>query len=231
MVRKGSSLEVKKKLGGRPKKGVNYSDDGSDDARERDEPLDDEEANDYEVQAVRDKRRNPITGKLEYLLKWVGYPEDQSTWEPIEHCTCEDLIAAYEAKEATKLKKSSSAKGESSSSSKKHGNSKRPFKFVEDDDDEYAMDEGSRGHNDGDEANDRAVTLGTKTSSKKSTRVTCEWEKQVDEITTVAVDTSRKLSISIKWKNGQSSIERADDVHLKAPLKLIAYYEAHLRFN
>jgi hypothetical protein len=35
----------------------------------------------------------PAQGQLEYLVKWLGYPENQNTWEPKSNLThCPELI-------------------------------------------------------------------------------------------------------------------------------------------
>ena len=41
------------------------------------------ESNLYEVENILKKRI--IKGKKEYLIKWKGYPENESTWEPLSH--------------------------------------------------------------------------------------------------------------------------------------------------
>ncbi|KAL7669838.1 hypothetical protein ACOME3_004787 [Neoechinorhynchus agilis] len=54
----------------------------------------------YSVEAILDKRTE--SGRLMYLIKWRGYAEHESTWEPAENCDCDELIKEFEAKEAEK---------------------------------------------------------------------------------------------------------------------------------
>ncbi|XP_076940251.1 chromo domain protein LHP1-like [Bidens hawaiensis] len=49
----------------------------------------------YEIESVRKKRSRK--GKIQYLIKWRGWPEAANTWEPVENLmSCSDIIDAFE---------------------------------------------------------------------------------------------------------------------------------------
>ena len=49
----------------------------------------------YNIEKILDRRK--INGKLEYKIKWEGYPMNQSTWEPMENLiTAKELVDEYD---------------------------------------------------------------------------------------------------------------------------------------
>ncbi|XP_031092908.1 uncharacterized protein LOC115997487 [Ipomoea triloba] len=49
----------------------------------------------YELEAIRKKRLRQ--GKVQYLIKWRGWPESANTWEPHENLSsCPDVVTAFE---------------------------------------------------------------------------------------------------------------------------------------
>jgi len=67
-----------------------------------------EEANFYEVEKIKDRRI--IKGRREYLIKWKGYSDSESTWEPLSHLKfildeVEEFDMQYDNKNIKKNKK------------------------------------------------------------------------------------------------------------------------------
>jgi len=80
-----------------------------------DSPVPEEDIPDYSVEKVVDKRVG-LKGKVEYLIKWEGYGDEDNTWEPKENLDCKELIEIYEKK---KRKSGAGAGGETASKKKK----------------------------------------------------------------------------------------------------------------
>ena len=51
----------------------------------------------YVVEKILAERKNGR--RLEYLVKWVGYPAEESSWEPRSNLRCPDLLAEFEAQQ------------------------------------------------------------------------------------------------------------------------------------
>src|SRR6266851_7260519 len=49
----------------------------------------------YEVEAIRSHRRQGGRKQLQYLIKWLGYPESDNTWEPAGHLQMPALLKEY----------------------------------------------------------------------------------------------------------------------------------------
>ena len=56
-----------------------------------------EGAEEWEVEEVLAKRKR--YGKIQYLVKWLGYPNSENTWEPIENLSNADTkVQEFEKK-------------------------------------------------------------------------------------------------------------------------------------
>ncbi|XP_011178204.1 chromobox protein homolog 3 [Zeugodacus cucurbitae] len=58
----------------------------------------------FVVEKIVDKRITP-EGKVEYFIKWRGYPSAENTWEPEENCDCPALIQKFEESRAKSKKR------------------------------------------------------------------------------------------------------------------------------
>ena len=83
--------------------------------------------NDYQLEAIRDRRTS--LGRVQYLIKWKDFPEEQNTWEPLTNLpnhskeiaefeerfqreyqqNSKDAVAHKQARQATKASTLSSA--------------------------------------------------------------------------------------------------------------------------
>jgi hypothetical protein len=159
------------------------------------------EVEEYSVEKVLDKRERQ--GRVEYLLKWKGYPNDDNTWEPEANLDCQDLIDEFhrqrqkggiEKKDAPASDKKKKQNGtEEGSSTKK----KPKHKLAEDDSKPRGFDRG------------------------------LEPEKIIG-----ATDSSGELMFLIKWKGSdEADLVPSRQANVKCPQIVIQFYEERLTWH
>jgi len=66
------------------------------------------------------KMRTTKKGKVQYLLKWKGFPHSENTWEPAENLECPGLIAAFMAEQKEKQQTTTTKSNENSNGKRSH---------------------------------------------------------------------------------------------------------------
>jgi hypothetical protein len=115
----------------------------------------------YVVEAILD--RTKIKGKVHYLVKWWGFPEDQNSWEPISSLlSCPDIVNEFNRQFKTAKKPRTS-----SSSSIQTVESTESTKQIIEDRDEVVVDSNDNSENDEMENNQPEVNLVAEANSEE----------------------------------------------------------------
>jgi len=61
----------------------------------------------FEVEVIINHRLHGRRCQLQYLVKWMGYPHSDNTWEPAENVHAPDLIKDYQRQRSKPLKRRS----------------------------------------------------------------------------------------------------------------------------
>ncbi|CAK1549592.1 unnamed protein product [Leptosia nina] len=164
----------------------------------------------YVVEKVLNKRT--VKGKTQYLLKWKGYKEEESTWEPVDNLDCEELIRVFEEsrKEKEKPKKT------------EERSKKRPRESSEE------TSRKSRGTS--------VSSVEENKDAKKEKKVEKEkygFDKGIKAEKIIgASDATGELMFLVKWVDSdEAELVPAKIANVKCPQQVIAFYEERLTWH
>ena len=141
--------------------------------------ISDSEEEVYDVERILNDR--VVNGRKEYFIKWVGYPDEDNTWEDAKNIFSPELLEEYE-QEKKKAKAAAKPKGKQAA--------KPAFKVV----------------------------------------VTNEWDDKIKKIIGVFKDDKSGLQVEYVTCDGKKGVAPRETIHVKAPIKLLEFYEENLSF-
>uniref|UniRef100_UPI00358F4CCE chromobox protein homolog 1-like isoform X2 n=1 Tax=Myxine glutinosa TaxID=7769 RepID=UPI00358F4CCE len=174
---------------------------GKQKTRKKPEPMEEQEEEEYIVEKVLDRR--VIKGKVEYFLKWKGFPEDDNTWEPEENLDCPDLITEFLSTHTDDGKRLADEKPEGGKRKSESTNGMGDCK-VKKRKDEVKQAEQLRGFSRG-----------------------LDPERIIG-----ATDSSGELMFLMKWKGSdEADLVPAKEANVKCPQIVISFYEERLTWH
>lgn len=174
-----------------------------------------------------------VKGRREYLIKWVGYPDSENTWECEDNLMCEEMLAAYRKRKDEKEKREvaeaknkaskpkpavppkSTTPSKTTAPSKSTTSTKPPVSP-------------SRT-----ETTKPSVVMSPNPPlklPKMAPLVTNEWNEKIDKIIGATLDDNGEIIIEYVMTTGQIGSTKSSSIRYKAPLKLIEFYEDNLTF-
>lgn len=178
----------------------------------------------YEVEKVVDRRE--VNGKVEYFLKWIGYGDDDNTWEPVEALECHELIEEFEKKRKEneqEKKKSSESKTNKSDEikTKKQAETKEKKRPSSNKDRDKQPMEKAHGRKEAEGVNHTSNSRGTE-------------QDQEPEVIIGATDNFHKgeLAFLVKWKSSDTpEFVLSSRANVMWPQMVIKFYESRLQWS
>jgi len=150
-----------------------------------------------------DKRKGK-NGRIEYLLKWKGYGDEDNTWEPKDNLECGELIEEFEKNHAAAAKNKKKP-GPAGPASSKGGKKKA------DSDDEAPQSAKKEKRDEQRNGFDRGLT---------------------PQSIIGATDSSGELMFLMRWKDTEEAdLVPARIANLKCPQVVIKFYEERLSWQ
>jgi len=204
------------------------------------------EENEYVVENIVGKR-SVRGGKVQYFVKWEGFPDTDNTWEPEENLSCPEKVEEYNRVNKDK------AGPASKTAPAKRARSKMSDGAASDNDDSADSDGESTKKTTKRKSGPAKGT--TKTAAKPSGRTSASSDKKTDKSPAAAAATqpfespqkgganrsvskvcgcqrrSGSYGYLVQWTNGDQEIVASKWLREHAPAKLIDFFEDRIVFE
>ncbi|XP_039763074.1 uncharacterized protein LOC120635920 isoform X2 [Pararge aegeria] len=156
---------------------------------------------------------------VQYLLKWKGYKEEESTWEPEENLDCEELIRTFE--DNRKEKEAKAKKAEEQNRSKKRRR----------DSSEDTSVTGRKGR--GTSVSSLEDHKEPKSKREREDKGKSGFDKGLKAEKIIgASDATGELMFLVKWADSdEAELVPAKIANVKCPQQVIAFYEERLTWH
>jgi len=204
-----------------------------------------DEGDEYVVENIVNKR--VVKGKVQYFVKWEGFPDADNTWEPEENLSCPEKVEEYNRvnKDKTGTTPKSAAKRPRSKMADNAGGSDNDDSAADSDDDSVKKTKrGRTGPAKGatkapaKQSGRTSAASDKKASSDKSAAVTQPFESPQKGGTNRSVSKvcgcqrrSGSYGYLVTWTNGDQEIVASKWLREHAPAKLIDFFEDRIVFE
>lgn len=189
----------------------------------------------YEVEKIVGKRVRK--GIVEYRVKWVGYSDNENTWQTVDSMSCPELVAKYEAellvkspppprppKEPKKklpnvIKRTTKRKLGGNDTLTTQKTAKPPLKKND------SIENSSSNFSSNEESQHQLLQ-----QQQQQQWEAGDWEDKVDHIDTVTRNENGGLHVWIQWTDGEVTEELANEANVRCPQRVIQFYESRLKF-
>ena len=188
----------------------------------------------YYIERILDRRK--VNDRLEYKIKWDGYPMSQSTWEPLENLkTAMELVEEYdrfhpfqpEGKDLLKRKTARPKKEKIKKVAKKEKETPIPGKKEEP---EQPKEEEQKAENNIIDENQQNNNIIVQEDNSKKYNI----DDSLKRVTTVRKRDNKLMAVVVKMKeNGETEEIEIETNTLKYdnPWILLDFYESKIKFT
>lgn len=180
----------------------------------------------YDVEKIVKHRMHK--GRKQYLIKWVGYPDSDNTWEDIENLMCSEMLEEYEAQLKEKRKEKDRLRYAKSTAELRKKRRKEAKSKA-------AKEKTESANNIKDTSSDELLAISSELMVEKKPifkqQITNEWDADIDKVTGAFVNSAGLLEIEFVFNDGSTGSALCEEFKYKAPLKLLKFYEDNLTFR